>query len=685
MSINNRNDDVQINKEGTMVSVSTIQQSNESFNKINIEDGIKQQLAYLHNRRPAIQSRTDSKVQDLREEQMESNLKLLKFVADSQLTLTQVNGQRKLGPPPGWTGPPPGPKCEIFVGSIPRDYYEPEIVPIFSTVGTIYELRLMMEFSGINRGYCFIMYTTEEEAARAVKELDQHEIYPGKRIGVVASTNNCRLYINQLPRNLDSKTIIKKIYEMTDEIDKVAVYRNFNGFVCYVLVSYKTHRGAAMARRRLVPESAMLFKNCEVNIEWANANMAPFNVYEESGTCDEEGNIVITETFIEPIKTKKVAVRAKQKAIKHRPSNTINNQRMQKSIDTSVHKGRPIKAASSNSLKSLDNPSQCKFEKCRSKSLVCYNCCSLVELARKKYKSNGACDINGNLRNSLDHSLPHEHSKQNCAQPDHSKAVLPAISTYLTYLNKGKRLKNLKWNELQRCSNDALGSIQDFSKNLKNIPSDLINNYRLECSCHCQFHGNGSFNSPTPSSNDFQSVNDWNSTDSFVKDFSKALNISNESDSKNCVRQEHRSIYKSKHIPVETNVRHVSNNFLHSRPLNESNRQLANGHQYSNCYQNFAINTAEQINGTTYDQFRSQNLLSDLQNVQELTAFRQEPNREHFSQQFPLSDVKPMMINQNFSWFSPELLPMEVYRRESVNISGVSNKIVNDCKYLNNH
>lgn len=33
-----------------------------------------------------------------------------------------------------------------------------------------------------------------------------------------------------------------------------------------------------MARRRLVPESATLFKNCEVNIEWANANMTPYNV-----------------------------------------------------------------------------------------------------------------------------------------------------------------------------------------------------------------------------------------------------------------------------------------------------------------------------------------------------------------------------------------------------------------------
>ncbi|XP_017763179.1 PREDICTED: probable RNA-binding protein 46 [Eufriesea mexicana] len=145
-------------------------------------------------------------------EQIETNLKLLKFVADSQLTITQINGQRKLGPPLEWTGPPPSPKCEIFVGRIPRNYYEPEIVGVFSSVGKIYELRLMMEFSGINRGYCFIMYTTEQEAARAVRELDQYEICPGNKIGVVASLNNCRLYINHLPRNIDSESIIKVCY-----------------------------------------------------------------------------------------------------------------------------------------------------------------------------------------------------------------------------------------------------------------------------------------------------------------------------------------------------------------------------------------------------------------------------------------------------------------------------------------
>ncbi|XP_017794600.1 PREDICTED: probable RNA-binding protein 46 [Habropoda laboriosa] len=270
-------EEAEINREGTMIAVSKIEELEESPNRISKEELIKKRLAYLENRKSILQPKAINRIPNMKE-QMETSLKLLQFVADSQLTLTQVNGQRKLGPPPGWTGPPPGPKCEIFVGSIPRNYYEPEIVLIFSSVGNIYELRLMMEFSGTNRGYCFIMYATEEEAARAVKELDQYEVYPGKRIGVVASTNNCRLYINQLPRTIDTASIVKKIYEVTDDIDKVSVYRNLTGLVSYALVSYKTHRGAAMGRRRLAPESATLFNNCEVNVEWANLNMTPSNV-----------------------------------------------------------------------------------------------------------------------------------------------------------------------------------------------------------------------------------------------------------------------------------------------------------------------------------------------------------------------------------------------------------------------
>lgn len=61
--------------------------------------------------------------------------------------------------PADWEGPPPPRGCEVFVGKIPRDMYEDELVPLFDKAGKIYEFRLMMEFSGANRGYAFVTYT----------------------------------------------------------------------------------------------------------------------------------------------------------------------------------------------------------------------------------------------------------------------------------------------------------------------------------------------------------------------------------------------------------------------------------------------------------------------------------------------------------------------------------------------
>lgn len=58
-----------------------------------------------------------------------------------------------------WEGPPPPRGCEVFVGKIPRDMYEDELVPLFEKAGRLYEFRLMMEFSGENRGYAFVTYT----------------------------------------------------------------------------------------------------------------------------------------------------------------------------------------------------------------------------------------------------------------------------------------------------------------------------------------------------------------------------------------------------------------------------------------------------------------------------------------------------------------------------------------------
>ena len=39
-----------------------------------------------------------------------------------------------------------------------RDCFEDELVPVFASVGKLYELRLMIEFSGTNRTYCYVRY-----------------------------------------------------------------------------------------------------------------------------------------------------------------------------------------------------------------------------------------------------------------------------------------------------------------------------------------------------------------------------------------------------------------------------------------------------------------------------------------------------------------------------------------------
>ena len=47
----------------------------------------------------------------------------------------QENGQRRYGgPPPAWDGPPPERGSEIFVGKLPRDLFEDELVPLCEKV-----------------------------------------------------------------------------------------------------------------------------------------------------------------------------------------------------------------------------------------------------------------------------------------------------------------------------------------------------------------------------------------------------------------------------------------------------------------------------------------------------------------------------------------------------------------------
>ena len=77
-------------------------------------------------------------------------------------TITVISSLPLPGPPEGWQGGPPSRGCEVYVTRIPRDCFEQELLPVFSRAGEIYEMRLMMDHNGLNRGYAYVKFTNTQ-------------------------------------------------------------------------------------------------------------------------------------------------------------------------------------------------------------------------------------------------------------------------------------------------------------------------------------------------------------------------------------------------------------------------------------------------------------------------------------------------------------------------------------------
>ncbi|XP_018646047.1 apobec-1 complementation factor, putative [Schistosoma mansoni] len=196
---------------------------------------------------------------------------LVKLTERTSYPILQENGQRCYGPPPNWYGPKPPKGCEVFIGKIPRDCFEDELIPIFELAGKIYMFRLMMDFNGLNRGYGFCLYTNRNDTKQAVDQLNGYEIRKGKLLGVCYSIDNCRLFIGGIPKSKTKDEIMLEMSKVTDGVKDVIVYPSLvdktknRGFA---FVEYENHKTAAMARRKLIPGRIHLWGH-QIAVDWA--------------------------------------------------------------------------------------------------------------------------------------------------------------------------------------------------------------------------------------------------------------------------------------------------------------------------------------------------------------------------------------------------------------------------------
>ena len=130
----------------------------------------------------------------------------------------------------------------------------------------------MMSFTGETRGYCFVCYSTPEDAKRAIKELNGYEIRPGKYIGVIPSVDNRKLWISGIPKNRSPEDIKVGMEQLTDGVKSIILYPSLldkSKTRGYAFVEYESHRAAAIARRKLVLGRVFLCGQEVEKIDWA--------------------------------------------------------------------------------------------------------------------------------------------------------------------------------------------------------------------------------------------------------------------------------------------------------------------------------------------------------------------------------------------------------------------------------
>ncbi|XP_028898629.1 heterogeneous nuclear ribonucleoprotein R isoform X22 [Zeugodacus cucurbitae] len=205
--------------------------------------------------------------------------KIKKILERTGYSLDVTTGQRKYGgPPPNWDGPTPGNGCEVFCGKIPKDMFEDEIIPLFEECGTIWDLRLMMDpMTGTNRGYAFVTFTTREAASNAVRQLDNHEIKPGKCLKINISVPNLRLFVGNIPKSKGKEEILDEFGKLTAGLIEVIIYsspddKKKNRGFCFL--EYESHKAASLAKRRLGTGRIKVW-GCDIIVDWADPQEEP--------------------------------------------------------------------------------------------------------------------------------------------------------------------------------------------------------------------------------------------------------------------------------------------------------------------------------------------------------------------------------------------------------------------------
>ncbi|XP_017681134.1 PREDICTED: dead end protein homolog 1 isoform X4 [Lepidothrix coronata] len=199
---------------------------------------------------------------------------LLAWEKETGIELVQINGQRRYGgPPPGWVGDPPPADTEVYIGKLPQDLYEDVLIPLFQSVGKLYEFRLMMTFSGLNRGFAYAKYSNHRGARDAIAALNHYPVRQGCAIVVCWSTQKRELSVDGLAASVSQQELEATLQRATQGILSVTLHASPHQRQAKLAVlKYSSHQAAALAKKALM-EGNLRLRGSEMRVEWLHPDL----------------------------------------------------------------------------------------------------------------------------------------------------------------------------------------------------------------------------------------------------------------------------------------------------------------------------------------------------------------------------------------------------------------------------
>ncbi|XP_039557716.1 dead end protein homolog 1 isoform X2 [Passer montanus] len=209
---------------------------------------------------------------------------LLAWEKETGIELVQINGQRRYGgPPPGWVGGPPPAGTEVYIARLPQDVYENTLIPLFESAGRLYEFRLMMTFSGLNRGFAYARYGSRQDAQSAIAAFHRFQLRQGCAIVVCWSTQKRELVVNGLGAWVSQQELEATLHEVTEGICRVTLHASPSHKQAKLAVlKYRSHEAAALAKKALM-EGKLRLGEARMRVDWLDPQLK-----QKLQLCEEE-------------------------------------------------------------------------------------------------------------------------------------------------------------------------------------------------------------------------------------------------------------------------------------------------------------------------------------------------------------------------------------------------------------